>query len=162
MYVTLDVFKRLESEVLNLVSELSHSPILQDVQNVTVTPAQFLGIEIKPWAKEIAELVLWIGYLQWHFRTRGNVAPKEPVLHDFKNIERRDAVLAYDREEIALDEHPESAQEDLAAAILAEIEAEDRFDTALDGASESLDELADEALAEHRGGKTQPLDPQTR
>jgi hypothetical protein len=57
--------------VLNLVSELSHSPILQDAQNVTVTPAQFLGIEIKPWAKEIAELVLWIGYLQWHYRTYG-------------------------------------------------------------------------------------------
>lgn len=104
LYVTLDVFKRLESEVLSLLSDLSHTPILQDVQNVTVTPAQFLGIEIKPWAKEIAELVLWIGYLQWHFRTRGNVAPKEPVLHDYKNIERRDAVLAYDHEEVALDE----------------------------------------------------------
>jgi hypothetical protein len=103
LYVTLDVFKRLESEVLGLLSDLSHTPILRDVQNVTVTPAQFLGIEIKPWAKEIADLVLWIGYLQWHFRTRGNVAPKEPVLHDYKNIERRDAVLAYDREEIALD-----------------------------------------------------------
>jgi hypothetical protein len=57
---------------------------------------------------------------------------------------------------------PESEQEDLAAAILAEIEAEDRFDAALGMPSESLDELADEALAEHRGGKTQPLDPNTR
>jgi hypothetical protein len=57
---------------------------------------------------------------------------------------------------------PESEQDDLAAAILAEIEAEDRFDAALAGSSESLDELADEALAEHRGGKTQPLDPTTR
>jgi hypothetical protein len=104
LYVTLDVFKRLESEVLNLVAELSPTTILQDAQNVTVTPAQFLGIEIKPWAKEIAELVLWIGYLQWQFRTRGNVAPREPVLRDYKNIERRDAVLAYDREEVALDE----------------------------------------------------------
>jgi hypothetical protein len=40
--------------------------------------------------------VLWIGYLQWHFRTRGNVAPPEPVIRDFHNIECRDAVLAYD------------------------------------------------------------------
>ena len=56
----------------------------------------------------------------------------------------------------------ERAQDDLAAAILAEIEAEDRVDAALAGSSESLDELADEALAEHRGGKTQPLDPNTR
>lgn len=57
---------------------------------------------------------------------------------------------------------PESAQDDLAAAILTEIEAEDRFDAALEGSPDSLDELADEALAEHRGGKTQPLDPNTR
>ncbi|RIL05977.1 MAG: SAM-dependent methyltransferase [Proteobacteria bacterium] len=104
LYVTLDLFKRLESEVLGLLSELSHAPLLSQAQNVTVTPAQFLGIEIKPWAKEIAELVLWIGFLQWHHRTHGNVAPKEPVLRDYKNIERRDAVLAYDREEIALDD----------------------------------------------------------
>jgi hypothetical protein len=56
----------------------------------------------------------------------------------------------------------EAAQDDLAAAILAEIGGEDRFDTALERSSESLDELADEALTEHRGGKTQPLDPNTR
>jgi hypothetical protein len=57
---------------------------------------------------------------------------------------------------------PESEQDELAAAILAEIEAEARFDAALEGSSESLDGLADEALDEHRGGKTQPLDPTTR
>ena len=56
----------------------------------------------------------------------------------------------------------ESAQDELAAAILTEIEAEDRFDAALEGSSDSLDELADEALAEHRDGKTQPLDPNAR
>ena len=33
-----------------------------------MTPEQFLGIEVKRWAKEIAELVLWIGYLQWQVR----------------------------------------------------------------------------------------------
>ena len=38
--------------------------------------------------------MLWIGYLQWHYRTRGNVRPPEPVLRDFRNIECRDAVLA--------------------------------------------------------------------
>jgi len=31
------------------------------------------GIELNPRAAEVAEMVLWIGYLQWHFRTRGNV-----------------------------------------------------------------------------------------
>jgi hypothetical protein len=40
-------------------------------------------------------MVLWIGYLQWHFRTYGNVNPPEPVLRDFHNIEYRDALLSY-------------------------------------------------------------------
>jgi hypothetical protein len=42
--------------------------------------------------------VLWIGYLQWQIRTRGNDAVSEPVIHDYGNIECRDAVLAYDSE----------------------------------------------------------------
>ena len=41
---------------------------------MTVDPHQFLGIEINPRAAAIAELVLWIGYLQWHFRTRGKAS----------------------------------------------------------------------------------------
>ena len=61
----------------------------------TVDPHQFLGIEINPRAAAIADLVLWIGYLQWHFRTRGNVNPPEPVIKNFNNIECRDAVLAW-------------------------------------------------------------------
>jgi hypothetical protein len=40
-------------------------------------------------------LVLWLGYLQWHFRTRG-AAPSEPILRDFRNIKRMDAVLEWD------------------------------------------------------------------
>ena len=48
--------------------------------------------------------MLWIGYLQWHFRTRGQVHAAEPVLKDFDNIECRDAVLAYDRMESVTDE----------------------------------------------------------
>lgn len=50
-------------------------------------------------------MVLWIGYLQWHFRTRGDVNPPQPVVRDFRNIECRDAVLAYDRVEFVTDEH---------------------------------------------------------
>jgi hypothetical protein len=40
--------------------------------------------------------VLWIGYLQWHFRTRGHAAPSEPVLRNFANIVEQDAVLESD------------------------------------------------------------------
>lgn len=105
LYVTLDLFKRIESEVLSLLHDLGERQELLHAEGIRVTPRQFLGIEIKPWAKEIAELVLWIGYLQWHFRTHGRViTPPEPVLQDYKNIECRDAVLAYDREELVRDE----------------------------------------------------------
>ncbi|HJX53600.1 MAG TPA: DNA methyltransferase, partial [Polyangia bacterium] len=106
LYVTLDLFKRLEGEVLNLLESLGEKQTLMHMESVRVTPAQFHGIEIKRWAKEIAELVLWIGYLQWHFRMYGKTMPvPEPVLRDYKNIECRDAVLAYDGEpELVRDE----------------------------------------------------------
>jgi MmeI, DNA-methyltransferase domain len=61
----------------------------------TVDPHQFLGLEINPRAAAIAELVLWIGYLQWHFRTKGGI-PDEPILRRFKNIEIKNAVLTWD------------------------------------------------------------------
>jgi hypothetical protein len=64
------------------------------------TPHQLLGIEANPRAAAITELVLWIGYLQWHFRTRANAKPAEPVLRNFRNIEHRDALLTWQREEL--------------------------------------------------------------
>lgn len=53
---------------------------------------------------------------------------------------------------------PEPAQDELAAAILAEIEAEKRFDASLARSGDALERLADEAEAEHRAGKTESLD----
>jgi hypothetical protein len=103
LYVTLEHMKRLEGEVLDLLASLGETQQSLDADGLTVDPHQFLGIELNPRAAAIAELVLWIGYLQWHFRTRGNAQPPQPVLKDFKNIECRDAVLAYDHAELAQD-----------------------------------------------------------
>lgn len=55
----------------------------------------------------------------------------------------------------------EPEQDALAAWILAEIESERRWDEAFANSHDVLHLLADEALAEHRAGKTQPLDPET-
>jgi hypothetical protein len=96
LYVTLEHLKRLEGEVLDLLEQLGDTQGRLDTEGLTVDPHQFLGLELNPRAAAIAELVLWIGYLQWHYRTRGNICPPEPVLRDFKNIECRDAVLAHD------------------------------------------------------------------
>ncbi len=103
LYVSLDVLKRIENEVLDMFSNLGGGRITS--YGRLVSPKQFLGIEIKRWAKEIAELVLWIGYLQWQLRTRGFANnPEEPILHDYHNIECRDAVLAYDEKVPLLDD----------------------------------------------------------
>ena len=91
LYVALEMMKRLEGEVTSLMHDLGDTRPL-----ITVDPHQFLGIELNPWAANVAELVLWIGYLQWHFRTYGTAAPSEPVLRDFKNIRQGDAVLEWE------------------------------------------------------------------
>jgi hypothetical protein len=96
LYVSLDIMKVIESEARALLTSVDEGQQLGFGEGFSVTPQQFLGIELNPWSKEIAELVLWIGYLQWHFKTHGKVNPPEPVLRDYKNIECRDAVLEYD------------------------------------------------------------------
>ena len=103
LYVTLEHMKRLEGEVLNTLADMGDTQGKLEMENVAVNPQQFLGLEVNPRAAAIAEMVLWIGYLQWHFKTHGNVAPAEPILRDFHNIENRDAVLAYDGVETVLD-----------------------------------------------------------
>ena len=99
LYVTLEHLKRLEGEVLNQLTALGDSQDSLDLGRETVTLQQLLGIEINERAAALAELVLWIGYLQWHIRTSGRASVAEPVVHDYGNISCRDAVLAYDRQE---------------------------------------------------------------
>ncbi len=104
LYVTLEHLKRLEGEVLDTLEQLGQRQILMEMEGVSVDPHQLLGLEINPRAASIAEMVLWIGYLQWHFRTHGSVSPPEPLIRDFQNIQCRDAVLDYDRVEWVTDE----------------------------------------------------------
>ncbi len=73
LYVSLELMKRLEGEVLEALVDLGGQEALRGLGQHTVDPHQFLGMEINPRAAAIAELVLWIGYLQWHFRTKGGI-----------------------------------------------------------------------------------------
>ncbi len=104
LYVTLEHLKRLEGEVLNQLAALSGGQDKLETQGLTVDPHQLLGIEINPRAATLAEVVLWIGFLQWHFRTRGASKPPLPVLKDYGNIQCCDAVLAYDSMDYVVDE----------------------------------------------------------
>jgi hypothetical protein len=89
LYVALELLKRLEGEALGGQEGLSLS-------GETVDPSRFHGTETNPRAATIAEVVLWVGYLQWQLRTGGLAAISDPVLQAHGTIERRDAVLAWD------------------------------------------------------------------
>jgi len=52
-----------------------------------------------------------------------------------------------------------SEQDALAELILQELASEARWADAFDRSQDKLQRLGDEALNEHRSGKTQPLDP---
>ncbi|MHB1194778.1 MAG: class I SAM-dependent DNA methyltransferase [Longimicrobiales bacterium] len=93
LYIAMAVLKRIELEVRREIEALTGHPELALEE---VGPAQFHGIEVKPWAREIAELTLWIGFHQWWRRTHGHAQPPEPVLQDTGTLECRDAVLAWD------------------------------------------------------------------
>lgn len=95
LYMALEQMKRLEGEVQDVRQKLGGGQMAFEMESVRVTPQQFLGIEVNPRAAAIAELVLWIGYLQWHYRTYGRVQPPEPVLRAYSNIECRDALLEW-------------------------------------------------------------------
>jgi hypothetical protein len=56
---------------------------------------------------------------------------------------------------------PEAEQDALAEAIRAEIGAEKDWDKSFAGSLDVLDRLADEAIADHRAGRTKPIDPDT-
>jgi hypothetical protein len=105
LYVTLEHLKRLEAEVNDALEGLGETQEALHETGLTVDPHQLKGIEKNPRAAAITDLVLWIGYLQWYFRTWGaRTVPPEPVIKRFHNIEHRDALLAWDKVKPALDE----------------------------------------------------------
>lgn len=104
LYVALEHMKRLEGEVLEALHNLGETQQALEHTGLTVDPHQLLGLEVNPRAAVIADLVLWIGYLQWHFRTRGDANPPIPVIKNFHNIKHQDALLTYNSKIPLLDE----------------------------------------------------------
>ncbi|KTT68113.1 class I SAM-dependent DNA methyltransferase [Sphingomonas sanguinis] len=90
LYVTLELMKRLEGEVLEVLAELSGEEILH-LDTETVHPRNFYGIEYNARAAAIAQLVLWLGYIRWQLRNGGQVS--DPVLEDVQSIVTADALL---------------------------------------------------------------------
>jgi hypothetical protein len=93
LYVALHTLKRIEREVLLTIEQLTGQ---HDLGMESVGPWQFHGIEIKPWAREIAELTLWIGYHQVWTEYHPGTQPPEPVLRATGTLDHRDAILVWD------------------------------------------------------------------
>lgn len=92
LYVALHQLKDLEKEVAVYAKGLGVTePVLG------VTPAQFFGIEKNPFAAELAQVVIWIGYLQWR-RINGYWDLREPVLQSLQTIQCKDAIQERDEQ----------------------------------------------------------------
>ena len=60
-----------------------------------IGPEAVLGIELNPYAAELARVSVWIGEIQW-MRRNGFEAARNPILRSLDTIQNRDAVLAPD------------------------------------------------------------------
>ena len=93
LYLALHALKDLEHRV-NIECEAMGLPR----QFPAVGPEAVHGIEINPYAAELARATVWIGELQW-MRRNGFSVSGEPILRPLDSIECRDAVLNADGSE---------------------------------------------------------------
>ena len=87
LYVTLQKLKDLEKEVIVWAMDQGFPGLIPQVG-----PWQLYGIEINRYAFELAQMTVWIGYLQWT-RNNGFGEPDDPVLRPMDNFECKDAIL---------------------------------------------------------------------
>ena len=89
LYVALRQLHDLEKAVLTLAADLNLRGFLPEV-----SPEQCYGIEIDPYASDLARTSLWIGHLQWLIEN-GHQYNREPVLGSLNTIECRDALIEF-------------------------------------------------------------------
>jgi len=88
LYVTLQKLMDLEQEVIAFAAERRLEPLAP-----MVGPWQLYGIEINAYAYDLAQMVVWIGYLQWLY-VHGRDWPPEPILKPMAgNFQHKDAIL---------------------------------------------------------------------
>lgn len=92
LYVALRELLDLQKEVIQFTGNAGLPTFFPSVD-----PSQLHGIEINPYAHELASATIWIGYIQW-LRDNGFGFPPEPILRRLDTIENRDAILKVDEE----------------------------------------------------------------
>jgi type II restriction/modification system DNA methylase subunit YeeA len=86
LYVAINLLLDLEKEVLTYAADHGFARI------PLVRPTQLRGLEINPYAVQLAQIVVWIGWLQWLY-FNGYLRRLDPVLEPIDNILHRDAIL---------------------------------------------------------------------
>jgi hypothetical protein len=87
LYVAINLLLSLEKEVITYANAHDMAVLIPGVR-----PMQLRGIEINPTAQQLAQVVIWIGFLQW-MKFNGFVESRDPVLDPMETIEHRDAIL---------------------------------------------------------------------
>lgn len=59
---------------------------------IETSPANVMGIELNPYAAELARVTIWIGEIQWML-SHGYEIRRNPILAKLDHIEHRDAIL---------------------------------------------------------------------
>jgi hypothetical protein len=90
LYVALKRLLDLEKEVVTFATASGISGFFPQVG-----PEGLHGIEINGYAQELAQIVVWIGYIQW-LHDNGFGIPSSPILKPLNNIRRMDAIIHYD------------------------------------------------------------------
>ena len=93
LYLALHALKDLEHRVRVEAQALGLQPPFP-----AVGPANVKGIELNPYAAELARVSVWIGEIQW-MRRHGFREDRDPILKPLDTIECRDAVLTDDGQE---------------------------------------------------------------
>ena len=88
LYTALRSLLDLEKDVIDFNDARDWEEMVPRVQ-----PNQMLGLEINPYAAELARTALWIGYIQWHL-TNGVHYRQQPILTPMDTIQQTDAILA--------------------------------------------------------------------
>ena len=90
LYLALQALKDLEHRV-----QLEAEAMGLERHFPAIGPASVKGIELNPYAAELARVSVWIGEIQW-MRRNGFTASRDPILKPLETIECRDAILAPD------------------------------------------------------------------
>ena len=90
LYLALRSLLDLEKEVVDFAAVHGWPDLVPAVK-----PDQMLGLEINPYAAELARTALWIGYIQWH-QNNGFPYNHRPILTPLSSIQMTDSILAGD------------------------------------------------------------------